>query len=134
MRKRSAGLIITVTVVGIVLSCGRRGDPDGFLRREMVDLQRRTVPPGSEALVCHDPVQDGASKTVRWEFDTKWNWAKYRQWVRAELRVDFGSPRVGESRLVFDRFLEGDAEEVHVDANSNGGELNVQVTFVVYPD
>ncbi len=134
MKKRRARLIITVAVMGIVLSCGRRDDPDEFVRREMVDLQRRTVPPGSEALVSQDPVQDGASKTVRWEFDTKWDWPKYRQWVSAELRADFGNHYVAGSRLRFARSFEGDAEEVYVDASSKSGELHVQLTCVVYPD
>ncbi len=134
MKKRRAGLIITVAVMGIVLSCGRRDDPDGFLRRETVDFQRRTVPRGSEVLVRQDPIQDGASKSARWEFDTNWDWPKYRQWVSAELGADFGSPHVAGSRLTFARSLEGDAEEVYVTSSSNGGEVHVQVTFVIYPD
>jgi len=123
-----------LTLLGLFLSCEGHNNPGGFLRQETEELQRRTVPPGSEALVRSGPTQEGWTKIERWEFETSWDWSKYQAWVTSDLQPDFGVQHVGESHLRFVRHLTGDAEKVDIGATSNGVRLHIKVTLTTYPD
>ena len=123
-----------MAVMGIFLACGQRDDPDEFVRREVAELQKRTIAPGSKVLVQFGPKQDGWSKSAKWGFETNWDWAHYGQWVTSQLRPDFGISHVDASHVVFVRSLRGDTEELGIEAESDGHKLRVTITLVVYPN
>jgi hypothetical protein len=54
--------------------------------------------------------------------------------VTSELHGDFGIRRAGEFRLVFVRSIEGDTEELDVEAGSNEHKLHIKVRLIIYPD
>ena len=66
-----------MAVTGIFLACGQRDDPDEFLRREVAELQKRTIAPGSKVLIQSGPIQDGRGKSAYWVFETSWDWTQY---------------------------------------------------------
>lgn len=134
MKTRREVLIIALAVTGVFLSCGHHDDPGEFLRRETMELQGRTVPPGSEVLAGSDSIQDGWSNTAHWQFETDWDWTQYKEWVTSELRPQFGGPRIDGSRLVFVRSREGDTEEVEIAGGVKASKLRVSVTLATYPD
>jgi hypothetical protein len=80
------------------------------------------------------PIQAGWSKTVQWEFETNWDWKRYKEWVTSELRPQFGGPLIDESRLVFVRSREGDTEELEIWGGVKASKLRVRVTLATYPD
>lgn len=134
MKEQYRRLITPMVVVGVCLSCTRHDDPGAFLRQEAAELQTRTVPPSSEVLVLQGPTQYGSSKTIRWEFDTSWDWTQYKEWVTSKLQPDFGVRRAGESRLVFVKSLEADTEETDIEESSIGVRLHVKITLTIYPN
>lgn len=120
--------------MGVSLCCGRGDDPAEFLRQETAELQRRTVPPGSGVLARSGPIFDGFRAVSRWEFETDWDWSKYKEWVTPNLAPRLGAPRINDSRLVFVRSREGDAEELEIAVGAKASRLRVRVNLATYPD
>lgn len=131
---RRAGFITAMAVMGIFLACGQRSDHDDFVRREIAEFQKRTIPPGSNVLIQSGPKQNGRSKSASWEFETSWDWVHYEEWVTSQLQPEFVIRRVDGVHLLFIRSLHGDSEQLRLQDVSGKPKLKVKVEFVAYPD
>ena len=131
---RRPGIITAMAVMGICLACGQRGEHDDFVRREIAEFHKRTIPLGSKVLIQSGPKQNGRSKSASWEFETSWDWVHYEEWVTSQFQAEFVIRRVDGGHLLFTRSLHGDSEQLRVQAVSHGPKIKVMVEFVIYPD
>lgn len=132
---RTVALLTSGILIGAVLfGCNSHTHSGDDLQRQMLMLEGNTAPPGSEIVARSGPFRNEWSLTASWEVETKSNRAQYSEWVAARLQPAFALVRKEESRLVFSKYDNGDAQSLEIEFAPMKEKLHVRVLFRSYPD
>ena len=116
-------------------SCGSRPGTEDWFKREVYDLQFRTVPPNCNGVISTTaPAKDRMSLVARWECDSPWDSGHYRQWVATRFETGYKTVHSDSERLVFGKNLGGDFESVDIESKRAGDTLHIRVLVQAYPD
>jgi hypothetical protein len=126
--------LVVLLVAGTALGCHSSSETIASLKDAAVAIEARTVPRGSTSLVQTGPVR--GKWDVRWElqFETAWDWETYKKWVRSQFEPEFRLLKQSETRLIFSRTWNGDAQTVIITRLEGSSRARIQVSVTNYPD
>ncbi len=109
----------------------REPDP---LKREILSLQERTMPPGAKVVEKTNVVRNGTTASSKWEYETDWDWEEYSTWVSNNLAPDYEAMMGGKTNLQFRRRLSGDVFTLQIESGMSNTVQRIRVEFRASPD
>jgi hypothetical protein len=131
---RAAIAAMVLSAWGSLPSCASEARPDTYLRQEVTELQKRTIPADSHLVSNHPPAIQGWVGRASWEFESSLSPATYNLWVTSRLKPDFRMHQAANSPLRFSRYKQGDVEAVSIETASTSGTIHVAVKVEFCPD
>lgn len=126
--------LLLLFLTSVLTSCGTAPGTEAWFQGEASALRAKTVPPDCAAFAEKGIARESARIVAHWECDSSWDSARYRDWVKEQLRSGYKTIRSDADSLVVGKNLGGDFESIRVETRQEGGTLHIRIEVQSYPD
>ena len=105
-------------------------EPKSPFEKLTATYQKLTVPANAESVNASKITTKRYSADAHWEFETEWDWARYREWLKSQMEGKFRIAKESDHELIFRRTEFGDAYSVTAEKLAEGTPLRIRIKFV----